>query len=108
MLVYARFKNAYLVCKKAYAKQLLLSNTISTMMLNGFGDIFCQFIEYKLAKNKNVDDYAKNSENSSIVQSVPNDRGINITDFTGTSYESQHPFVNFTNTSNTFEIWINI
>jgi len=68
MLVYARFKNAYLVCKKAYAKQLLLSNTISTMMLNGFGDIFCQFIEYKLAKNKNVDDYAKNSENSSIVQ----------------------------------------
>lgn len=59
MLAYARFKNAYLVCKKAYAKQLLLSNTISTMVLNGFGDIFCQFIEYKLSekndKSKSVE-----------------------------------------------------
>ena len=50
MLAYARLKNAYLVCKKAYAKQLLLSNTISTMVLNGFGDVFCQFIEYKLSE----------------------------------------------------------
>ena len=41
-------KYAYMRARAIYAKRLFLSNTISTMLLNGVGDIMCQMVERKL------------------------------------------------------------
>jgi hypothetical protein len=48
-----RIKTAYLRARANYAKRLLLSNTFSTVLLNGAGDIICQSIECKLEQIKN-------------------------------------------------------
>ena len=49
----AKLVKAFKFCRNVYTKQLLLSNTVSTMVLLGVGDVLTQTIEIKI-KHKNT------------------------------------------------------
>jgi hypothetical protein len=52
MISYSKIAKAFHFCRNAYARQLLLSNTLSTMALLGIGDFLTQTVEIRM-KNKN-------------------------------------------------------
>jgi hypothetical protein len=58
MISYSKIAKALHFCRNAYAKQLLLSNTLSTMALLGLGDFLTQTVEirmkYKNTSSQNV------------------------------------------------------